>query len=223
MNNETYTYITYDIYTNSVNEKYLKNVVKNMQQTEQLKNGIPQNNGEDDPSGKSNFIRVFGNEFSEYINFEKLKFNFFLVKDDQKKNKITIHLENEFPEGIQEMLTSFLGKTDPDILIYSYFNTETHIKGSRFSALRANNLIYSKGFSIEENDESLKLNIYDDPIVNNFFPSVTECLDDEILTDSAHTIAQEQTAQLIHEIAKEMPNKIELLKKNFGKFRGVSL
>ena len=72
MNIETYTYITYDIYTNTANDKYLKNVVKNIQQTEQLKNGIPQNNGEDDPSGKSNFIRVFGNEFSEYINFEKL-------------------------------------------------------------------------------------------------------------------------------------------------------
>ena len=223
MNIETYTYITYDIYTNSVNEKYLKNVVKNIQQTEHLKNGIPKNNGEDDPSGKSNFIRVFGNEFSEYINFEKLKFNFFLVKDDQKKNKITLYLENEYPEGMQEMLTSFLGKTDPDIFIYSYFNTETHIKGSRFSTLRANNSIYSKGFSIEENDELLKLNIYDDPIVNHFFPSVTECLDDEILTDSAHKIAQEQTAQLIHKIAKEMPNKIDLLKKNFGKFRGVSL
>jgi hypothetical protein len=60
MNIENYTYITYDIYTNSVNEKYLKNIVKNIQQTGQLKNGIPQNNGEDDLGGKLNFIRVFG-------------------------------------------------------------------------------------------------------------------------------------------------------------------
>ena len=223
MNIETYTYITYDIYTNSVNEKYLKNIVKNIQQTGQLKNGIPQNNDEDDPGGKLNFIRVFGKEFAEYINFEKLKFNFTLVKDDQKKNKITLRLENEYPDGLQEMLTSFLGKSDPDIFIYSYFNTETHIKGSRFTALRANNVIYSKGFSIEESDDSIKLNIYDDPLVNHFFPTITECLDDEISTASPHKIAQERTAQLIHAIAKEIPNKIDLLKINFGKFRGVNL
>jgi len=215
-------FVTYKIFTNPANTKYLKSVSKNIKQTEWAKNGIPQNNGADDLGGQLNFIRVFGGEFSKYIDFDKFKFNFALVKGDQKNNEITLCLDDEYPEGLQEMLTSFLGKSDPNLFIFSNFNTGTVVSGLRFTSLKSDHSIYSKGFSIVKVDSVLKVYIYDNPVADEFFPKVKNCLDIEKLASSPNEFRQEKTAEILNAIAIDMPHKLDFLRENFGGFVGLN-
>jgi hypothetical protein len=214
------THVHFDIITNAANKKIIKAIKSNIKNTEYSKKGIPQNAGVDDPGGKSNFIRIFGEDFSSHIDFDKHKFDFARVKEDQS-GPLLLLLNSGYPEGFQEKLTQFLGKNDPNIFIYSYFNSWITISGVRFSALTKDCKIYSKGFTVVEDNGSISAHIYDSPVSDNFYPTASSVPAAELEGESSMSFQMKKTAEMISQIARELPHQLDSLKKKFGKFKGV--
>ena len=112
--------------------------------TQLPKNDVDQCDHQDDPTGEKNFIRVFGSEMAEGIDFSKFQFHFGkmrkVVAGLPELNVITTPL---IPQVFQDNLTKCISQIHKNVVITSAFNHENQFFGCGISAFIEEGLLYS--------------------------------------------------------------------------------
>ena len=112
--------------------------------TQLPKNEVDQCDHQDDPTGEKNFIRVFGSEMAEGIDFSQFQFRFGkmrkVVAGLPELNVITAPL---IPQVFQDNLTKCISKIHKNVVITSAFNRVNQIFGCGISAFIEEGLLYS--------------------------------------------------------------------------------
>lgn len=112
--------------------------------TQLPKNEVDQCDHQDDSTGEKNFIRVFGAEMAEGIDFSQFHFHFGkmrkVVAGLPELNVITTPL---IPQVFQDNLTRCISKIHKNAVIISAFNRENQIFGCSISAFIEEGLLYS--------------------------------------------------------------------------------
>jgi hypothetical protein len=123
-------------------------------------NGVDQCNNENDSSGEKNFIRVFGLEMAQGIDFSQTKFEFGkmrkIVARPPELNIITTPLA---PNIFQDNLTKCISKIHKNVVIVSAFNHENQVFGCGISAFIEERVLYSIRSSINKLSSGTKFKI----------------------------------------------------------------